>query len=403
MYNISIYSDNIKYCKTLKKSIEKGLAKSEKTSGFSIRILDSLDFYDNIKIMIKNRLFLRDDSKGKLIDAPQLDNTDILILDETINNVECADHLAYLIRCYSKCKMIIIVNESEKVQFNLGLVGNLQSFCDLSLNSKDLCNPGLWTNDLSLWESYRPWAWSIIPHALFYWDRKIEDIKDNLDNSVLLDILELDEKIASIWYRRLQAFLDSHEDRPYYQTTPREFLCNSQYGLYFRDAENMENEEVLARVAMARISKWLEQSILLEQNIFVDAPRLADIYPEIIDGPVTPKNYNKTSYITIDHTQLGINNKFYDILEPFQIKKKNYWYSRAIWEWNSVQDTIYNHLDCFNHLKRGDNIVFCEDTSRFDYHGNCNSFIAEINSPFGMRHIRDLKNIEYTPYLRRWE
>src|SRR5712664_2014316 len=100
--------------------------------------------------------------------ANKFDEADILIVDYDLLNLNgqsylTGENLAYLARCYSRCKLIVGLNEFGTNDFDLSLKGHPESYADLNLGGQQVSNPGLWTGK---WDGFRPWHWPLLPMAL---------------------------------------------------------------------------------------------------------------------------------------------------------------------------------------------------------------------------------------------
>ena len=107
--------------------------------------------------------------------AEKIDNASIFIIDydllssqeegeekneEFFTGSLTGEIVAYLVRCFSKCKLIIGLNQYGNNPFDLTLRGDLDSFADLNLGGDQLDNPNLWMGDWQDSEQeFRPWSW----------------------------------------------------------------------------------------------------------------------------------------------------------------------------------------------------------------------------------------------------
>ena len=144
------------------------------------------------------------------------------------------------------------------------------------------------------------------------------------------------------------------------ETSFRQFVTESGNGLRTKDKDILD-EDVLARVGAARISKWLEIFVLPEQDILVDAPHLVSRYPSLIDGDRKKiGTWNKTAQL-VGHYELGLNT---ESIEPYRFKK-DYWISRPAWFWDKLREHGQIQELTEPRLTVKPDWVFCEDASRF--------------------------------------
>ena len=160
----------------------------------------------------------------------------------------------------------------------------------------------------------------------------------------------------------------------------------------------ISDEDVLARVGAARISKWLERLVLPEQDFLVDAPHLVARYPSLIAGDEKKiKDWNSTAQL-VDYRELGLDTK---TIEPYRLKK-DYWMSRPVWFWDTLREDESIKEVREPWLTDKPSWVFCEDASRFHDRKDCEEFFADTDSPFTRRFIKGFKRVDYRPRVRFW-
>jgi len=179
-------------------------------------------------------------------------------------------------------------------------------------------------------------------------------------------------------------------------------VVESGNGLRGKDATSMRNavskiaEDVVARVGAARISKWLEMLVLPGQDILVDAPHLISRYPSLLTGQTSGINsWNKTAQST-DYRKLGISVK---LIEPFRLKQ-GHWLSRPGWFWHELQECQAIPEVAEPWKTHRPSWVFCEDASRFYQEKVCRAFVADTESPYSRRFVRQFMDIVYQPQVR---
>jgi hypothetical protein len=285
--------------------------------------------------------------------------------------------------------LIVAINQFEKGfgGFNLNLKGHPESFADLNIGDPLLNNPGLWNEP---WGGFRPWTWPLLPHELEQFERRVRNLRGNLEKPIL-GYLGFAESNARSLPRSPVEFL-SKSDNPT-QTTFEDFVRKSGNGLRGRDEPYCE--ESLVRVAAARIAHWLEFLILPGQNILVDAPHLVSRYPSLLgersgdhaawNGTVSFGKYDK----------LGLD----PVIHQYRFKK-SYWLSRAAWFWPIVSNCqrIVEVSDPWAATWPG--WVFCEDVSSFLPRDQTRQFVGELESPFVQRYVRVIDGILYHPISR---
>jgi hypothetical protein len=327
--------------------------------------------------------------------ANEFDTAAILILDYDLLDPKKETYLtgetvAYLARCYSRCGLIIALNQYGVNPFDLTLRGHPESFADLNLGGRQIANPGLWGGH---WTGFRPWSWPLLPRALEAHKRRVKELMGHLDEPIL-SFLGFPEEIAKILPRSATQFIGGTK-RPE-ETTFRDFVLGSKSMSGLRRKDRPIDEESIARIAAARVARWLERLVLPGQDILVDAPHLVSRYPSLLKGDRKKvESWNKTASFQ-EASGLGIDHR---TIEAFRFKQSN-WLSRPVWFWHGLSN-LEKIVEVANPWASDrPNYVFCEDLSRFLTHEAAREFIADLPSPFVRRFIVDPKSKEGRPFAK---
>lgn len=420
---ILIYDDDSGRRRDFKGKLKRALNKVGQSENFNIESLDDDDFQNAIKALEQRRIDFREnteiDFEGSSDDGIiKIDHASIFIIDyDLLSSPEEKDKkkevlltgsltgeiVAYLVRCFSKCKLIVGLNQFGSNPFDLTLRGDLDSFADLNLGEKQLDNPGLWKSN---WEDseqeFRPWSWPNLCDLLRDFDARVREIQDNLEDNLeksIGEFLNFDRELFQVLPREIVQFIEKQEKREHYQTTFWEFLTESGNGLRLKDTEKLKkgvNVHILARVGAARISKWLEQLVLPEQDILVDAPHLVSRYPSLIEGDMEEIGTWNSIAQLVKPDKLGLKT---NLIESYRFDK-DHWISRPVWFWDKLRECerIREIIEPWLTVKPG--WVFCEDTSYFEYRENCQEFLAETASPFTRRFVKKIDDVDYRPRVR---
>ena len=394
---ILIYDDEREQIKRFKNKLEQGLKKAGKDQDFAIETLCEDALQCSIEKLQNKQEELRDN--GTCSDEnTEFDEAAIFIIDYDLLKSQATKFLtgeiiAYIVRCFSECKLIIGLNQYGDNPFDLTLRGHPESFADLNLGVDQLSNPDLWRGN---WgdsrRGYRPWYWPNVSDSLHHFDKKVEDVRENLKEPIH-EVLDFDRELFQLLPREIVQFIGKEKEPV--ETTFREFVRHSGNGLRPKD-KDISDVKVLARVGAARISKWLERLVLPEQDILVDAPHLISRYPSLIaDGGKKINAWNRTAQL-VDYDELGLDA---GLIESYKFDK-DYWISRPVWFWDTLRecDKIKEVREPW--LTTKPNWVFCEDASRFYNRKECREFFADTNSPFARRFAKDFKRIDYRPRVR---
>jgi hypothetical protein len=325
-------------------------------------------------------------------DAPawgthDLDSVDVLILDYNFVQLEHANgltghRLAYLARCYSNAGYIVVLNQFGENRFDLTLNGHTSTFADVQLGLRQIVNPGLWSDED--WPAFRPWSWPVVPADRARLNRLTEKVAADLDGGVLAH-LQLGDRAGALSRTTRQFLFDD-------SVTFRRFVLESGNG--FETSDLPFGDEVLPRLAAARLTKWLEHVVFTGQDLLIDAPRLLSRYPslisssdlvELVDVPLTRDWQNKLHLGYADDQRYA----------PVD------WLSRPAW-WRSgllADERIAENLEA---TSPDLDVRFAEDASRFLPDADVDGFVADLVTPFVQRFVRRDRDeaVEYQPELR---
>lgn len=334
--------------------------------------------FDELEVLQKRREAARAGKPGSSHGKSCFDTADLLIVDYDLLKLQGAGYLTgeevtYLVRCYSRCGIVVALNQFFDADFDLSLRGHLHSFADLNINATHLSRPGLWTQP---WTGLRPWHWPLLPWAVAAYERRVEFLKTRLDEPILRH-LGL-EQIVPMFPRSLLGFL-TNKGAPK-DVTFRDFVGKSGNGLRAKDKPL--DDRAISRIAAARIWKWLERGVLPGQDLLVDAPHLAQRCPSVLTGGREElKSWNATTSL-MPKPSRGLRRK---LAESFRFQAGD-WLSRDAWIWPQMDAEVPPELLHPSNAS-GARFVFCEDLSEFRLGRECQEFVADLPSPFVRRFV----------------
>ncbi len=358
---------------------------------YEVKRLDNNDFERELGVLEGRRKNYRNHTPVE--NNSVLDETSVFIIDYdllkyTKSQFLTGENVAYLTRCYSECKYIIGLNQFNRESnfFDLTLQGHPESYCDLNLTSSEVYNVGLWSNKK---DKFRPWHWPQLTQYLDSLDKRIKETEKTIDDSII-QTLGLDTVFKYLSKPALE-FLGQDPET----ITFREFAKNSGHGLKAKDENS--NDRMLVKIAVSRISKWIERLVYPGQDIIVDAPHLAERYPSLLKGSGEVEKWNKTTEfepaqtLPLDHRKI----------EKYRFKKE-YWLSRPAWFWLDLRN-LSGILEVKSPWKRTPTErQFCEDSSTFEKKQNCQEFRAEVYSVYVQRFVNSplIEGVNYQPRVR---
>ncbi len=332
-----------------------------------------------IGLMNRRRAAWRAEEKdAPLIESTDVDEADVIVIDYDLllysdEGDTTGSRLAYLLRCFSKCGLIVVLNEYGTNSFDLSLRSPSEGFADLHLGDAQIGNPGLWTGSF---EGYRPWHWPSLPAARSDFEKCVEDVRENLEEPIL-DFLGL---------KRFIDWLPKSAHDFFHGSGNMEAVRFSTFVRHARGGIASKDElppEYMARVAAARLLTLLNGLILPEQSILVDAPHLASRFPSLVrDDYRDIHGWNRLC----DPVNEEIDGLLADVLEEHRFEKRH-WLWRPAWYWPDISkdERIAEVKDPW----AVDDVewVFCENVSRFVPAELADDFRADVSPPFDKRFV----------------
>ncbi len=374
---------------------------------FDVQCVDKECLHATVQELERRRTAARKGNEGQdTCTECSFDRADILFLDFDLVEagslgLMTGEALAYLARCYSRCGAIVALNQFGDNTFDLTLKGHPESYADLNIGSSQIDQSGLWR---STWDGLRPWGWPLLPDLVVKYRQRVEELLATGLDRPIVDLLGIPTAVSELLPRSTAEFITKRgglED-----TTAREFVMTSGSGLRGRDLPF--GEEAVARIAAARVSKWLERHVLPGQDVLVDAPHLASRYPSLLTGdPATLEAWSQTVALT-EEAGLGMDTA--KITAAALAKRQ--WLSRPVWLWSHVSrcEEIAEVVDPWSAASPA--FAFCEDISGFVPQAAARQFVAELPSPFARRWVVDpnsqegaaysqgLGDVQYSPSIR---
>lgn len=377
---------------------------------YEIGLLGPDDIKIAFEVMLERQSHFRDHDHGfwePERPAP-LDDLDILIIDNELREFfaqtgifTAADEVAYMARCFSTCKLIVIVNRLGyynpfDLTGNLSYQGQFEAFSDLEIGQAQLSSPALWGTGEA---NFHPWAWFVLPKWLDEFDRRLADVEIALqENPSILAFFGLENVREWLPRRILQALGDGNA------YTFKEFLRTSSFAMGTKDRYvlsqlqefSKKTRKNLSSIVASRLWKWLETQLLPELDILIDAPHLATRLPSLLTG--NHADIGTWNTLAVRHTQ-DIPNLQLDLLEA-ALFPRTHWLTRPVWYWRKAMND-----ENIPDVREPWNIeyvpfVFCEDTSRFVPEERGKPYRASVDSSFGLRHIEKLGDVDYLPLQR---
>ena len=338
----------------------------------------------------------KDNHGGGMVCEHEADNKDVVVVDydllqysSTIDTT--GSRLAYLLRCFTTCGFIVVLNAYGPNPFDLSLSNPSEDFADLHIDGRQIGNPGLWNTDC---KGYRPWYWPVIPEAVKNFNRCVNEAEEHLDEPII-GFFGLDRVIDWIPWSAV-GFL-SGCGKPAEAVTFRNVAESVRSGTTGKD-ELISSQT--ARVATARVLTLLNSMILPEQNALVDAPHLISRFPSLMDDGVG--NLESLNRLC-DPVGSEVPNLLDERLAKYRFER-SHWLLRPAWYWPALNrdDSIDEVRDPWKAGEANAEWVFCENVSRFLPLETAQAFRALVSPPFMKRYVVNRYSqiaAEYVPEL----
>lgn len=387
--SVAVYDDDPKLTKSVVSSIKKALGDDGDVTGIS-----DADFKNSFDVLYKRHRAARNEGAVPS-DKCLFDSVDVLVIDYDLihsgaSELLTAETVAYNVRCFSDCGVILALNQYGDPLFDLTLKGHIESFADVNLGATQIGNPNLWGKSK---DGFRPWYWPNVVSYCADMRKKLRDVKKAFDaDQSIGSMIGIPDSVLAAMPRSLTQFVGGDDIQ---SATVDAFVRHSGNALRRRDGEDVRDDNVVIRLAAARISKWLEQLVLPGQNILVDAPHLVSRYPSILTNRKGVQHWDALSRLANNDDCKMLSS----VIKKYRLAK-HHWLSKPVWFWPQLSEdsAISEVSEPWN--ATFPEYCFCEDVSAFHKRDSCREFVADTESPFARRYVKALDKIEYRPAVR---
>lgn len=333
------------------------------------------------------------------------DDTDVLVVDYDLVFVDdkearhTGEELARLCRIFSTCKYIIVLNQGNRtMHFDLTLGTRDRSYADLNIAALAVGQPSLWGEAESV--TFRPWHWRNISLANKARETLAAEIaRDGVLESSILDFIGMPDAAASAMSFAAFEFIgpDKKDIAELRTVTFSEFLCLSTE---HRDLELLliHNRHAAARVAVARLSKWLCRIVLGPQDVLVDVPHLLQRMPYLMSSEIGDPNNPESWARVVAEGERSIDS---NLSSELWFERACEWIGRpALWWPNVDGDEYVAKLRADFDFANLPDLVFAEDVSSFIPADGAHEFRSDFTNRFGRRHVQRVDGLKYGPPAR---
>jgi hypothetical protein len=336
-----------------------------------------------IRILLDRRETLGKKANRITRGESQFDDARIVVIDYDLaplfqsEALMTGEILASLVRQFSWAGPIISVNRFGKQKFMLTLFGESRGWADLNVSHEDLGNSGLWSHT---WKRYRPWSWPVLSELPTLFDQRVAHCRKNPKQKIV-EALRIPKAVARVFPRRAADALGD--------------LGSVTFADLVHDRQPPKSPrlppELSARVAASETGKWLEQTVLPGQDILIDPPHLAMLFPSLLTIGDESAALDRLANLH-PGTRLAVKGK----LLTSASFNSTFRLTRAAW-WTELVLSSSSIPEVADPTKRQSlKRVFAEDTSRFHPRKDCIQYSSE--GLFPTRWLRRPDNsIPYEP------
>ena len=339
------------------------------------------------------------DGKNFTLGSCIFDDLDILIIDYDLlyidkhNTAYTGESVARLVRSFSNCAVVVVLNQFAAVDFDLSLRGHLESHADLNINASQIANPGLWRNPP--WQEFRPWSWQTLSKAVESQRTRERAFRDGL-NEPIVDIFEMKLEDATRLSDTAFSFISPDIDNfdSLRQQTLKDFLSKTPDGRDVLTGLELSNSSYAVRFGAARIGKWLDREVLGPQDVLIDVPHLLLRFPFLLGDELS--DTDAWNHVVHHHQPLKdvINAEYW--FEPEDCLSKPAVWGRRL----EADDEFSRRREDGVDYSRVPNIVFMEDCSEFADISRGTEFRAGFHNAFDRRFVKQISDVRYGPQRR---
>ena len=361
-----------------------------------------------IEGFVEKLQFFGDSALVKLISG-----FDVLCIDydlRTLNGHQwlTADSLAGLVRVFTNCPCVIVLNRPPRTAFDLTMLAGWDGPADLQVPQVSITRPEFWTADVkSQAGAFRPWSWLRKRNARARSEKRIEALrKVDWKEANVFDFLDISDIAKSRLSQRAIGALSpsiSSEQR----LTLHDFIISGMRVLLpdscvkLQDAYGGDDKvyEVAIRALAFDLARWFREQLVAGQDIYVDMPHLIARCPWLL-GP------DKIADLSEWNGSINSLDRVFE-REPWlaeYLVNQSYWGDRECFDWPRLQSDprLSSGAAILSQIELP-SFVFQEDSSCFAEDEESEGYLADFGNLWDRRYIRknrDDVDANYGPLIR---
>jgi hypothetical protein len=335
-------------------------------------------------------------------DPTPFDEIDVLVADYDLIHIDdggnrtTGEGVARLAKAYSRCGLIVVLNQFSKVDFDLSMTGHLVSWADVNVDARSIGEPALW-RPVAEGEPFAPSYWSPLLQVADARKALTEKLAANLEIGVLASLDLHPEDLAGISDQAFAFLSEQAKSLPELAgVTVRTFL---RQHLGSKDADPLmaSPPDFAARLAASRIAKWLDRAVLRPLDAMADAAHLLERRPFLADA--SPQELEDPAWWADIRGVEG--DKVRAIVAQARLEIVSGLLDRSVFGMPRLEANveITALLDAWDFAPTAD-VVFAEDTSRFIPRDAAEEFRAGFGNFNDRRFVEKLGEKTYGPIRR---
>jgi hypothetical protein len=364
------------------------------------------------------------DGSGSLsLSNSPFQTADLILIDNNLAHLNIdgarltAESIAGYVRTVSSA-YIVSLNKNPEVDFDLRyLIGDYSTRADIALNSKHLENGALWSGGRAAADGeLLAWYWPTLCDGPQRRRDQIAWLAGKLDDKVVsaftfsgaaLDSLSRHARGVIAPSARPDG-VDVADGPDLSDVTFTSFLESSGRSLPLRDdrvklIETTDGKNVAYNTLAADLEWWFRRDVIGPQETLVDVPHLLMRMPFLL-GSDAPDIEKWKAAVFSREAPYGMDTALYAQYVKPHLFPHGAWAPRPVFWWPHLRDNDELNKLFSSSQQQWADVVFCEDISTFVEReaagAPAREFVAEFDSPWDRRYVKQVSGFKYAPRSR---
>lgn len=354
-----------------------------------------------IEVLVDRKKAAQDTGSFDVVQPTQFDDFDILVVDYDLIHIDkggnrtTGEGVARLAKAYSRCNLVVVLNQFSKVDFDLTMTGHLESWADVNIDARSVGEPSLWQAGGS---DFAPSYWAPLLELADQRKAFAEKLAGQMDAPILAALELSTDDLTGISDQAFAFLSESAKALDQLGTvTSAEFIRQS---LAKKDADALlaSPPEFAARLVASRIAHWLDRSVWRPLDALIDAAHLIERRPYLTTA-TADQMLDLGWWASLRNGELGALReevKAAALLGQVSRLVGKPVFSNARLEADALSTELANAYD----YPPTADVVFAEDTSRFVERSAAKEFRAGFGNFNDRRFVEYLQGKDYGPVRR---